>query len=147
MTNTKVLILILNHMEALHLSSFKKYKVVQIWPGQTVTCLHTNSPSRMWTTLYKYKSFVCIRFFQHIFKSNKSNLLKVQVLHYKIIAQASSTFITYFAYTHNRTYMYSTACTVNKLRSKCITGSFKYKINLTVVMNILSEHKVEQIWT
>ena len=29
-----------------------KYKVVQIWPGQTVTCLHTNSPGHIWTTLY-----------------------------------------------------------------------------------------------
>jgi hypothetical protein len=28
------------------------YKVVQIWPGQTVTCLHTNSPGHIWTTLY-----------------------------------------------------------------------------------------------
>jgi hypothetical protein len=26
--------------------------VVQIWPGQTVTCLHTNSPGHIWTTLY-----------------------------------------------------------------------------------------------
>jgi hypothetical protein len=24
-----------------------RYKVVQIWPGQTVTCLHTNSPGHM----------------------------------------------------------------------------------------------------
>ena len=30
-----------------------KYKVVQIWPGQTVTCLHTISPGHIWTTLYK----------------------------------------------------------------------------------------------
>jgi hypothetical protein len=30
------------------------YKVVQIWPGQTVTCLHTNSPGHIWTTLYIY---------------------------------------------------------------------------------------------
>ena len=30
------------------------YKVVQIWPGQTVTCLHTNSPGHIWTTLYLY---------------------------------------------------------------------------------------------
>jgi hypothetical protein len=30
----------------------RKYKVVQIWPGQTVTCLHTNSPGHIWTTLY-----------------------------------------------------------------------------------------------
>jgi hypothetical protein len=29
-----------------------KYKVVQIWPGQTVTCLHTSSPGHIWTTLY-----------------------------------------------------------------------------------------------
>jgi hypothetical protein len=28
------------------------YKVVQMWPGQTVTCLHTNSPGHIWTTLY-----------------------------------------------------------------------------------------------
>jgi hypothetical protein len=28
------------------------YHVVQIWPGQTVTCLHTNSPGHIWTTLY-----------------------------------------------------------------------------------------------
>jgi hypothetical protein len=29
-----------------------RYKVVQIWPGQTVTCLHTNLPGHIWTTLY-----------------------------------------------------------------------------------------------
>jgi hypothetical protein len=28
------------------------YKVVQIWPGQTVTCLNTNSPGHIWNTLY-----------------------------------------------------------------------------------------------
>jgi hypothetical protein len=28
------------------------YKVVQIWPGHTVTCLHTNSPGHIWTTLH-----------------------------------------------------------------------------------------------
>ena len=37
-----------------------KYKVVQIWPGQTVTCLHTNSPGHIWTTLYFPGSFVDI---------------------------------------------------------------------------------------
>ena len=26
--------------------------MVQIWPGQTVTCLHTISPGHIWTTLY-----------------------------------------------------------------------------------------------
>jgi hypothetical protein len=30
----------------------RKYKVVQIWPGQTVTCLHTISPGHILTTLY-----------------------------------------------------------------------------------------------
>jgi hypothetical protein len=33
------------------------YKVVKIWPGQTVTCLHTNSPGHIWTTLYKEMKF------------------------------------------------------------------------------------------
>jgi hypothetical protein len=28
------------------------YKVVQILPAQTVTCLHTNIPGHIWTTLY-----------------------------------------------------------------------------------------------
>jgi hypothetical protein len=28
------------------------YKVVHIWPGQTVTCWHTISPGHIWTTLY-----------------------------------------------------------------------------------------------
>jgi hypothetical protein len=32
------------------------YKVVQIWPAQTVTCLHTNSPGHIWTTLYLYSN-------------------------------------------------------------------------------------------
>jgi hypothetical protein len=40
------------HFNKLHLSSNCKYKVVQIWPGQTVTCLHTNRPGHIWTTLY-----------------------------------------------------------------------------------------------
>jgi hypothetical protein len=32
------------------------YKVVQIWPRQTVTCLHTNRPGHIWTTLYIFFS-------------------------------------------------------------------------------------------
>jgi hypothetical protein len=35
-----------------HLIVLYIYKVVQIWPGQTVTCLHTNRPGHIWTTLY-----------------------------------------------------------------------------------------------
>jgi hypothetical protein len=34
---------------------FQLYKVVQIWPGQTVTCLHTNRPGHIWITLYSTK--------------------------------------------------------------------------------------------
>jgi hypothetical protein len=30
------------------------YKVVQIWPGQTVACLHIINPGHIWTTLYIY---------------------------------------------------------------------------------------------
>jgi hypothetical protein len=29
--------------------------MVQIWPGQTVTSLHTISPGHIWTTLYYLK--------------------------------------------------------------------------------------------
>jgi hypothetical protein len=36
------------------------WKVVQIWPGQTVTCLHTISPGHIWTTLYIYSINMCI---------------------------------------------------------------------------------------
>jgi hypothetical protein len=35
-------------------------KVVQIWPGQTVTCLHTNSPGHIWTTLYNQEERVIL---------------------------------------------------------------------------------------
>jgi hypothetical protein len=34
------------------------YKVVQIWPGQTVTYLHTISPGHIWTTLYIHYTVV-----------------------------------------------------------------------------------------
>jgi hypothetical protein len=37
------------------------YKVVQIWPGQTVTSLHTIRPGHIWTTLYILTKFTCIR--------------------------------------------------------------------------------------
>jgi hypothetical protein len=37
------------------------YKVVQIWPGQTVTCLHTNSPGHIWTTLYFCDMILCYK--------------------------------------------------------------------------------------
>jgi hypothetical protein len=43
----------------------RKYKVVQIWPGQTVTCLHTISPGHIGTTLYiswSSWSSKCMRF-------------------------------------------------------------------------------------
>jgi hypothetical protein len=39
-----------------HSCNSLKYKVVQIWLGQTVTCLHTNRPGHIWTTLY-YEKF------------------------------------------------------------------------------------------
>ena len=39
--------------------NLSRYKVVQIWPGQTVTCLHTISPGHIWTTLYfRYILFI-----------------------------------------------------------------------------------------
>jgi hypothetical protein len=43
-----------------HIDRAATYKVVQIWPGQTVTCLHTNRPGHIWTTLYfvLYKVFI-----------------------------------------------------------------------------------------
>jgi hypothetical protein len=40
----------------------RTYKVVEIWPGQTVTCLHTNSPGHIWTTLYI--TGFCVRKFE-----------------------------------------------------------------------------------
>jgi hypothetical protein len=36
------------------------YKVVQIWLGQTVTCLRTISPGHIWTTLYFTTTFISI---------------------------------------------------------------------------------------
>jgi hypothetical protein len=39
----------------LKLQCLLTYKVVQIWPGQTVTCLHTNRPGHIWSTLYMFR--------------------------------------------------------------------------------------------
>jgi hypothetical protein len=39
---------------------FNIYKVVQIWPGQTVTCLHTISPGHIWTTLYIERTLILV---------------------------------------------------------------------------------------
>ena len=42
------------------------YKVVQIWPGQTVTCLDTISPGHIWTTLYYKRVSQCaLKFNMH----------------------------------------------------------------------------------
>jgi hypothetical protein len=50
------------------------YKVVQIWPGQIVTCLHTNSPGHIWTTLYLplscYLSSLRSKYFPQLRPSN-----------------------------------------------------------------------------
>ena len=40
------------HLDGAQKAQCVNYKVVQIWPGQTVTCLHTNRPGHIWTTLY-----------------------------------------------------------------------------------------------
>jgi hypothetical protein len=39
----------------------ENYKVVQIWPGQTVTYLHTNRPGYIWTTLYHVYLFPILK--------------------------------------------------------------------------------------
>jgi hypothetical protein len=41
-------------LKLMHTYVVNTYKVVQIWPGQTVTCLHTISPGHIWTTLYMF---------------------------------------------------------------------------------------------
>jgi uncharacterized membrane protein len=41
-----------SHLSCCCCSDILTYKVVQIWPGQTVTCSHTISPGHIWTTLY-----------------------------------------------------------------------------------------------
>ena len=53
-----------------------KYKVVEIWPGQTVTCLHTDRPGHIWTTLYipTYTEFI-----QAHWKALSAPLLKCNI--------------------------------------------------------------------
>ena len=51
-----------------------KYKVFQIWPGQTVTCLHTNRPGHIWTTLYIYCTLASPFTWYEVYRVNsKSN--------------------------------------------------------------------------
>jgi hypothetical protein len=49
------------------------YKVVQIWPGQTVTCLHTYRPGHIWTALYNACPI------QVVERSKAAHLLGLQV--------------------------------------------------------------------
>jgi hypothetical protein len=48
----------------------QKYKVFQIWPGQTVTCSHTNRPGHIWTTLYLCCDVIKWRFVYRIYVEN-----------------------------------------------------------------------------
>jgi hypothetical protein len=58
------------------------YKVVQIWPGQTVTCLHIISPGHIWTTLYK-----------KLFLNNLRRMKPRRSLHPQLRPQYESRFI------------------------------------------------------
>jgi hypothetical protein len=44
---------------SIHNAYCLNYKVVQIWPGQTVACLHTISHGHIWTTLYIVPRVIC----------------------------------------------------------------------------------------
>jgi hypothetical protein len=58
---TECVTVLREHFEIVHTVQLSiMYKVVQIWPGQTVTCLHTNSPGHIWTTLYLYYPTRCM---------------------------------------------------------------------------------------
>jgi hypothetical protein len=53
------------------------YKVVQIWPGQSETCLHTNSPGHIWTTLYiPYDNPAC-SIIQHLSRPKRVRLTEL----------------------------------------------------------------------
>jgi hypothetical protein len=85
------------------IESHHMYKVVQILPGQTVTCLHTNRPGHIWTTLYKQ------------FKSNTICLFGSQeFIHLRILK--------YSAVMHYCVYNHVTQC---RMKSSC-----RYKIIL-----------------
>jgi hypothetical protein len=58
------------------------YKVVQIWPGQTVTCLHINRPRHIWTTLYLYTDL-----FIYFFINDLSNDYVSQTTQQRVIDQ------------------------------------------------------------
>jgi hypothetical protein len=50
---------LITHISCRYQTEAKMYKVVQIWPGQTVTCWHTNNPGHIWTTLYFIRFLCC----------------------------------------------------------------------------------------
>jgi hypothetical protein len=56
------------------------YKVVQIWPGQTVTYLHTNRPGHIWTTLY-FVSYCTSALWERRGNSNRLLALEARRLH------------------------------------------------------------------
>jgi hypothetical protein len=57
------------------------YKVVQIWPGQTVTCLHTNRPGYIWNTFYMFLISLGVKL-NSIFCNTKAYKISMQPLFY-----------------------------------------------------------------
>jgi hypothetical protein len=77
------------------------YKVVKIWPGQTVTCLHTNSPGHIWTTLYM-RCFADFEIFVVLFcDSNALAFVTTQLPYIYIWASRLSDICLHFSLTHN----------------------------------------------
>ena len=62
------------------------YRVVQIWPGQTVTCLHTDRPGHIWTTLYSSVKCENIGGFSQLLVITKN----LKAVHRKLESSSSS---------------------------------------------------------
>jgi hypothetical protein len=66
-------------LQAKNSRDISRYKVVQIWPGQTVTCLHTNSPGHIWTILYNHKFFRYSKIVMYLFHCFSRNPYRYSV--------------------------------------------------------------------
>jgi hypothetical protein len=91
------------------------YKVVQIWPEQTMTCLHTNSPGHIWTTLY----IACPVIPSYSVRSSKLELT-AEYLHHCGLLQIKVGSISLFS--PNRSYLHRTHKVVQRGSSSSRPG-------------------------
>jgi hypothetical protein len=125
--------------------------VVQIWPGQTVTSLHTISPGHIWTTLYLDSITICwrnaqkndtdsckINYSSHLAGETCSSIVKCSQLSFlDIVLQTWGTSSSAEGSERNITH---SACVLTSLSAPCSRTAREVKYNERYPCRKSSQH-------